>query len=249
MEKSKEIAEAARRAELDAKQAWESAEIANKTRSRFFAAASHDLRQPIHALRLFVEVLLPSLQGTKHEAKINGAAQALTSAETILHSLFDVARIEAGVVSPVPCSIDVPELFAGLANEFSPQALAKGVAVRLKALACSVRSDPLMLERILRNLLANAVRYTDQGKILLSCRKKAGATVLSVWDTGQGIAQDDLERIWDEFFQVGNDARDRDLGLGLGLSIARRLADCLGHRIDVRSRLGRGTVFQVTIPD
>lgn len=249
LRKSEDSAEAARRAEQEAKQARESAEKANKARSRFFAAASHDLRQPIHALRLFVEVLQPGLEGTRHEAKIAGAAQALASAEMILHSLFDVARIEAGAITPAPRDIGISGLLTALANEFAPQAAAKGLTVRLRTRDCSVWSDPLMLERILRNLLANAVRYTERGGILLSCRRKAGAILLEVWDTGPGIAEEDLEKIWEEFFQVGNEARDRALGLGLGLSIARRLADCLGLRLGVRSRVGRGTVFQVEIPD
>lgn len=222
---------------------------ASEVRSRFFAAASHDLRQPIQALRLFMDVLSSRLKDSPHAVVAQRADQALLSAEAILNALFDIARIEAGVVAPAPRSVALDELFQGLLREFTPQAAAKGIALRQRLGAASVWSDPMMLERVLRNLLANAVRHAADGEILLAGRRRANTTLIEVWDTGPGIPAEHLAHIWEEFYQVGNPARDRAEGLGLGLSIARKLSHSLGHRIEVCSRPGKGTRFRVIVSD
>lgn len=224
-------------------------EMAGQVRSRFFASASHDLRQPMQALRLFMDVLTRRLDGSEHGEVAARANQALLSAETILNALFDIARIEAGVVAAKFQTIDLADLFEVLVREFAPQAAASGVVLRQSRTAWAVWSDRMMLERVLRNLLANAVRHAAPGQILLAGRRRAGATLLDVWDTGPGISPDHLEHIWEEFYQVGNSARNRAEGLGLGLSIARKLIGCLDHRIEVCSRLGQGTRFRVIIND
>jgi len=240
---------AARQAEAAARAAHEAVEIASRTRSRFFASASHDLRQPLQALRLFMDILSARLADTEHDVVVRHACQAMSSAEEILNALFDIARIEAGVVAAAPRAVPLGEIFDGLTREFSPQAAVKGLRLRCCPTTRAVRTDPMMLERILRNLLANSVRYTDHGGILIGCRRRHDATVIEVRDTGQGIAPEHLAYIWEEFYQVGNAARDSSEGLGLGLSIARKLADALGHRIEVASRLGAGTCFRVVIAD
>ena len=221
-------------------------EQAGQMRTRFFASASHDLRQPLQALRMFMDVLTCRLDGSEHGDVAGRANQALVSAEAILNALFDIARIEAGVVAAKPRTVSLTEMCDVLVREFAPQAAAQGVTMRQRCTASTVWSDPMMLERVVRNLLANAVRHAAPGQILLAARRRGGATLLEVWDTGPGIAPEHLAHIWEEFYQVG---KKRAEGLGLGLSIARKLVDCLGDRIEVHSRLGRGTRFRLVIAD
>jgi signal transduction histidine kinase len=228
-------------------QQLKAAERAVQVRSRFFAAASHDLRQPLQALRLFMDLLCTRLQGSEHEIMVTQAELGLSSAEAIVSALFDVARIESGQVTAEPCMVELAPLLAALAEELGPQARQKGLRFRLLAGEARVWTDPLLLERILRNLLSNAVRYTQTGGITLRCRAKGAATVIEVWDTGPGITPEHARLIWDEFYQVGNSARDRREGLGLGLSIAAKLAQLLGHGLDMCSKPGWGTVFRVTL--
>jgi PAS domain S-box-containing protein len=220
----------------------------SQARAHFFSSASHDLRQPLQALRLFVDMLSVDLNGGKYQQKIDCAAKALTSAEALLHSLFDIARIESGAFAPALIEIDIPKLLAKLTAEFAPLAEAEGLVFHARVSAVSLRSDPLMLERMLRNLIANAVRYTEQGSILLACRQRKEAVAIEVWDTGPGIAPEHHQAIWEDFYQVGNDARDSKLGLGLGLPIVAKLAEQLGYRLEMRSRLQVGTLFRVIIP-
>jgi hypothetical protein len=228
--------------------AKEEAERANQASMRLFSTASHDLRQPLQALRLFIDILSAVLNGGAHQQKIELATKALVSAENLLASLFDMARIQVGTVPPVLADIPIPELFAKLCDEFASLAEAKGLAFWARSRALVVHSDPLMLERILRNLISNAVRYTERGRVLLACRRRDDSVVIEIWDTGPGIAPEHHEGIWEEFYQVGNDARDSNQGLGLGLAIVGKLAERLGHRIEMRSRFAHGTVFRVVIP-
>jgi signal transduction histidine kinase len=225
-------------------------ERASQSRSRFFAAASHDLRQPLQALRLFLDMLGRGLEGTSHSTLASRAGQALGSAEAMVNALFDIARIEAGVVPPKVGPVDLAELFDGLMHEFGPLAAAREVGLRQRRAVTEVHSDPMMLGRVLRNLLANAVRHAAPGSILLAARRRRDMVVLEVWDTGPGIAPEHLELIWEEFYQVEDAGQPRSSakeGLGLGLSIARKLTQELGHRIEVCSRVGHGTRFRVMI--
>jgi signal transduction histidine kinase len=224
------------------------AERANAAKSHFLSSASHDLRQPLQALRLFIDMLSADLQGSQFQKKIDLAAKVLTSAETILHSLFDVARIQSGAFIPEPTEIGIVDLFGKFATEFTSLAQAKDLVFRTRPLPLSVQSDPLMLERIMRNLLANAVRYTERGGILLACRRRKQSVVIEVRDTGPGIAPEHHQAIWDEFYQIGNFGRDSSLGLGLGLSIVAKLAERLGHRVELYSRPSIGTAFRIVIP-
>jgi len=223
------------------------AQAAERTRTGFFSSASHDLRQPLQALRLFTDVLEGETRGSRLEPKVQLASKALSGAETIVRSLLDVARLEASSAPPRYQAVDIPSLFAAMADEVSPQAAAKGLDFRVAGAKGAVWSDPLMLERILRNLLTNAVRYTDHGGILLACRHRAGKVLIEVWDTGIGIPEKHQDEIWEEFFQVGNAARDRDQGLGLGLPIVRKLAQRLGCPITLTSKVGRGSRFRLVM--
>lgn len=239
------VLEKARAGELAARK---EAERASEARSRFFAAASHDLRQPLQALRLYIEVLVTGSADTRLEGAAHGASQSLDNAEQLVHALLDVARIEAGMVELTCGPVPINRLLEPLSCEFQPVAAAKGLKLVMRPTSLVVRSDPQALERILRNLLANAIRYTSRGGVLVGCRRRGDDAVIEVWDTGEGIAADQLDHIWEEFFQIGNSARDRREGLGLGLSIVQKLATALGHRVSVASRPGGGTVFRVAVP-
>ncbi|MBF0394029.1 MAG: HAMP domain-containing histidine kinase [Alphaproteobacteria bacterium] len=243
-----EMARVLREARVGERAARKEAERASAARSRFFAAASHDLRQPLQALRLYIEVLVSGTVGTPLARAAYGADQSLDNAEQLVHSLLDVARIDAGVVKLAPCPVPLRQLLGPLSCEFLPVAAEKGLQLLTRPTELVVRSDPQALERILRNLLANAIRYTSRGGVLIGCRRRGSDAMIEVWDTGEGIPADQLDHIWEEFYQIGNSSRDRSEGLGLGLSIVQKLAHSLDHHVFVESRPGRGSVFKITVP-
>lgn len=217
-------------------------------KSRFLAAASHDLRQPFQAMRLFLHILMNRLSDPNSLKVGESLLAAMESGEALLHALLDVSTLEAGTVNAVPTRFDVAQLVERLAAEFQPLAAENGLELRSHLRPAIVDTDPILLERILRNLLANALRYTPTGGILVASRRRNGTVRIEVWDTGPGIPRAELQSIFEEFYQVGNAERDRRKGLGLGLAIVERLARLLGIGIDVRSRVGRGSVFAVSIP-
>ena len=221
---------------------------ANRAKSRFLAAASHDLRQPMHALGLFVAQLnnIETTPEGKHLAgRINAAVTAL---QGLLDALLDVSRLDAGVVTPNMRIVPVNHVLERIENTFAAEATAREIHFRVVHSKLAVHTDPILLERILINLVANALRYTERGGILVGCRRRSDQVRIEVWDTGIGIAPENQQAIFQEFYQVENPERDRKKGLGLGLSIASRLARLLGGRIDVRSISGKGSVFSVQLP-
>jgi signal transduction histidine kinase/ActR/RegA family two-component response regulator len=221
---------------------------ANQSKSRFLAAASHDLRQPMHALGLFIAQLRARIHEPETLAFVGKVESAVTALQELLDALLDISRLDAGVVSPTTGDFRLQPLFTRLEAAFAPQAERKGVRLRAAPTRLAVLSDPVLLERILLNLLANAVRYTEHGAILLGARRHGDRVRIEVWDTGAGIAPEHREAIFQEFFQVGNPERDRAKGLGLGLAIVARLARLLGNRIEMRSHPGKGSVFAVELP-
>ncbi len=236
-------------AERSLREAKERAEQADLTKTRFLAAASHDLRQPIHALKL----MLAALKDVKREseraailAEINGG---VTSMGDILNALLDVSELDAGGVRPNVCSFALQDVLESAVSHLAPQAAAKGLRVDLVTTTAVARSDPALLSRIVENLLANAVQYTESGRILLGCRRRDEAVRVEVWDTGVGISEDQLKTIFEEFYQLQNPGRDRSKGLGLGLTIVDRLVRLLDHRIEVRSVPGMGSAFAVELPE
>jgi signal transduction histidine kinase/ActR/RegA family two-component response regulator len=241
-------------AALDAmRSAKEAAEVANRAKSSFLAAASHDLRQPIHALGLSMAALLA--EGLSHAQRelVQRMSGSLSALDSMFDALLDISRMDAGALVPRPRPFALAPMLVRLADEFAPLAARKGLrlAVRVtpRVRALNALSDPLLLERIVRNLLANAVKYTHVGGVLLSCRHRSGGRWrIELWDTGVGIAQAELDKVFDEFYQVGNPERDRAEGLGLGLSIVRRLTKLLTHRLELHSRPGRGTRFVLEVP-
>jgi signal transduction histidine kinase/CheY-like chemotaxis protein len=221
---------------------------ANRAKSRFLAAASHDLRQPIHALGLFVAQLNNRLTDpeTRHLAgRIKAAIMAL---QGLLDALLDISRLDAGVVMPALTVVPVNHILERIEAAFALDATERNLRFRVVRSRLAVHSDAVLLERILVNLVANAVRYASDGGVLVGCRRRGAQVRIEVWDTGIGIAPEHQEMIFQEFYQVGNPERDRGKGLGLGLSIAARLARLLGGRIDLSSIPGRGSVFAVQMP-
>ncbi len=231
------------RAAQDARAA---AETANQAKSQLLAAASHDLRQPLHALGLYTAALAARAGGTEWQPLVANVQRAVATLEGQFEQLLDLSRLESGSLRPAPARVAVAPLIARVAAEFEPQARAKGIALRTVGSRLAARSDPLLLDRILRNLVANAVRYTERGGVIIGARVVDGRIAIDIVDTGLGISPPDQEHIFDEFFQVRDGRSSRGhAGMGLGLAIVRRLAQLLGHRIEVVSRPGRGSRFRI----
>ncbi|MFA5824606.1 MAG: ATP-binding protein [Gallionellaceae bacterium] len=234
--------------EADIVAAQHQAEEANLAKSKFFAAASHDLRQPIHAQGLFLEVLShTALTQQQCELLTNICAASEASAE-MLNMLLDFSRVEAGVVEPQVQAFRLQTLFNKIEREFEPQADAHGLAYHSRETDLVVQSDPALIELVLRNLVSNAIRYTERGGLLVACRKRGSQAVLEVWDTGIGIEASQQSKVFCEFHQLGNPERDRRKGLGLGLAIVQGLARMLGHGLSMASVPHRGSVFRLVLP-
>lgn len=223
-------------------------ELANQARSHFLRAASHDLRQPMHALGLFVAQLNERVRDQETRRIAEQAGLAVTALQELLDAILDISRLDAGVIAPEVADFGVDTLLARLDTAFAPSAAEKGLRWRVLPSRLCVRSDPLLLERILLNLAANAVRYTGHGGIAIGCRRSGDRVRIEVWDTGVGIPAGQQEAILQEFYQLANPGRDHRQGLGLGLAIAARLARLLGSRIEVTSRPGKGSRFAVEVP-
>lgn len=224
------------------------AEEANTAKSKFLAAASHDLRQPIHAVGLFLDVLSRTPLNSQQRELVGNISAASEASADMLNTLLDFSRIEAGVVSPRLESFRMQHVLNKIEREFELQADVKALAYRSRETALVVRSDPALVELILRNLVSNAIRYTERGAVLVACRKRGSLAVLEVWDTGIGIASGQQAEVFKEFHQLGNPERDRHKGLGLGLAIAQGLAKTLGHVLSLQSEPQRGSVFRLALP-
>jgi two-component system CheB/CheR fusion protein len=224
------------------------AELANIAKSRFLAAASHDLRQPLQSLALVQALLSHSVEDEKGSKLVTRLGQTLDAMAGMLNVLLDINQIEAGVVHPEPRDFVLDDLFNRMRDEFTYQAQAQHLELRVRTCGLRVHSDPRLLEQIVRNLLTNAMKYTRTGRVLLGCRRTGATMRIEIWDTGIGIAEDQLHTIFDEFHQIDNAARERSKGLGLGLSIVQRLGKLLDHDIGVRSKLGKGSVFSIEVP-
>jgi two-component system, sensor histidine kinase len=235
-------------AETQLRQAKESLEEAVAAKTRFLAAASHDLRQPVQALLCFASVLEPYIGEPVGKGTYGDLMDSLDSLVGLLDALLDVSKLDAGIIKADLQSFTVGDLLSRVATEMTPVAEGKGLELRMAGSSARVRSDPLLLGRILRNLVDNAIRYTDQGRILIGCRRREGAIMIQVRDTGIGVSEDAKTHIFEEFYQVANPERDRRKGLGLGLAIVSRLTRLLDHPLSVDSVPGRGSCFSVTIP-
>ena len=228
--------------------AKEQAERANLAKSKFLAAAAHDLRQPLQSLFFFSEALHADLATDRGRERLLHLQRGLDALKDLLDSLLDVSRLDAGIVPAQVQDVPMNELLRQLDAAYAPIARGKGLEWRIESCPAHVRTDRNLLARMLRNLVENALRYTRQGGVALACRTEGERLRIAVRDTGIGIPPDHLTMIWDEFHQVGNPERDRTQGLGLGLAIVKRLSELLHHPVDVCSTPGQGSEFSVSVP-
>lgn len=245
----------ARRADAELRSAKDHAEAASRAKSQFLAAASHDLRQPVQALGLFTATLQamarrPQLSGQELAPIASRLQLALQGLGRLLNGLFDLSGLENGTVTVAPRVVAVGPLLAELHSAFAGPAASKELAFTVvQPRQAMLHTDPVILSRVLSNLVANALRYTTQGRVLVGCRRRAGGMLeIQVHDTGIGIAPDEQARIFADFYQVAAVSREAERGMGLGLAIAQRSAQLLGTAIRVRSLPGRGSMFSVMLP-
>jgi two-component system, sensor histidine kinase len=221
---------------------------ANAAKTRFLAAASHDLRQPMQAIGLLVEALQERAEEAGTRRIVESIRSSVVAMSSLLNEILDISRLDAGTVEPRSTAFPVARILDRLRGPYSYAATQKYLTFRVRPCHAVVHTDEVLLYRILANLLNNAIRYTEKGGVLVGCRRRGDALSIEVWDTGIGIPQDQLEEVFVEFRQLGNPQRDRDQGLGLGLAIVDRTARMLGLPLAVRSRVGRGSVFSIVVP-
>jgi PAS domain S-box-containing protein len=222
---------------------------ASSDKTRFLAAASHDLRQPMHALGLFVGELHSKLSTQEQRQIVAKVEESVEALSNLLDALLDISKLDAGVVTANVSSFSIEGLLDRLAKDYTPLAAGKGITLRVISNSSTVNSDPILLERLLINLISNAIRYTPiGGRVLVACRLRGGRLRIEVRDSGIGIPIEDQEKIFREFIQLANQERDRSKGLGLGLAIVDRISKLLGCQIDLSSRVNRGATFAVYVP-
>ncbi len=233
--------EAAERARTDA-------EIANRSKTQFFAAAGHDLRQPLHAMGLFAAALTEKARDPEVLHVVNSINASVDALEGLFNELLDISKIDSGVMKAAPTHFELAPMLDRMRMDFEPEAFERGLRLRIVPTSAYLFSDPVLVERILRNLISNALRYTRAGGVLVGARRRGRELSLEVWDTGIGIPADQQTRVFEEFFQLANPERNSKKGLGLGLSIVKRLAGLLGSHIELASTPGRGSVLRVRLP-
>ena len=224
------------------------AETANRAKSKFLAAATHDLRQPVQSLMLFSAALAVGQDVGRTQQVLGHMDQALGALKGLLDSLLDISKLDAGIVHAKREAFSIDDLMNAIDSGYGPVAAAKGLAWSVRAPNVAVHSDPTLLGRMVRNLVENAVRYTQQGGIAVECTVRGARLAISVRDTGIGIPPESLDEIFTEFHQLANPERDQRQGLGLGLAIVRRLSGLLDHPVEVKSTPGAGSEFTVEVP-
>lgn len=224
------------------------AETASAAKGKFLAAISHDLRQPLQGQAMFTELALGQIRDDGLRRLGEMTLAALEAGRRLLDDLVDLARLESGVVRPQPVPVPLAPLLQRVVAVARPAAACKGVELRVVPADAVVLSDPVRLQQIIQNLLSNAIKYTQRGKVLLGCRRAGAMLRIEVWDTGKGIPPEHLDLIFEEFYQVDNPARNSSEGVGLGLTIVERTARLFGHPLGVRSTVGKGSVFSVSVP-
>lgn len=235
-------------AKEEMQEARRQAEQANAAKSRFLAAANHDLRQPFQALELFHDILTARVSDPECRSVLDKMGQAMAAGEALLNAMLDMSALDAGLTRADIGDVPASALLERLCSHYQAAAATKGLSLRCLPSSLVLRSDAALLERLLDKIVANAVRHTQKGGILIACRRRDGMARFEVWDSGPGIPRSQLSAIFEDFYQLGNPERDRAKGLGLGLSIVRRISKLLNHPVAVRSRVDKGTVFIVTVP-
>ena len=223
------------------------AERANKAKSVFLASASHDLRQPLNAMQMYIAALQSKVKDKEILRIIEDINSVSISTARLLNALLDVSELEVGAIKPRHEIFSVNNILISIFQSYLPLAKDKELDFRIVPSSLYVRSDPALLERILGNFMSNAIRYTNKGSVLIGCRKRGDKVSVEVWDTGCGISDDQMSLIYEDFYQIENKERDRGKGLGLGLALAKRLADSLDHTINSKSTLGAGSCFSVSV--
>jgi PAS domain S-box-containing protein len=237
-----------RDAEETMRRAKEETERASLAKSKFLASVSHDLRQPLQSTYLFMEMLRTQLKDRSVAELLARVQQGLDILRSLLDSLLDVSRLDAGGIHPIIQTVLLSDLLVEIEGIYGPVASAKGLHLRFSHCTKTVQTDPALICQMLRNLVDNAIKYTEHGEIRVECHVSEAYVWIEVCDTGIGIPDEHADRIWEEFHQVGNPERDREKGLGLGLAIVHRLSALLDHPVEVRSELGAGTIFRVRVP-
>ena len=238
---------AAEQARAKADEATHEAELANHSKTIFLAAAGHDLRQPMHALIQYFGHLQRKNKDPELDQTVVRIGKSLDAMHDLLDSILEVSKLMMGSVKPSLASFPIARLIDRIDVQMRPLAENKGLSFRAEGSAAWVRTDEVLLERVLRNLTLNAIRYTDSGGVCLRVRQRGAAIAIQVFDSGIGIQASERQRIFEAFYQVGNVARNKSKGLGLGLAIVKQLSDLLGLRLSVRSRFGRGSLFSVEL--
>lgn len=233
----------------EAESAQKVAEEANLSKSKFLAAASHDLRQPLHALTLFTEALAYDEHDSKQKKIVENIKNSVSAMEGLFNTLLDISKLDAGVVQPKLRDISMNEILQPLEKEYAELALQHGIGFKCSHGETIVYTDPVLLEVIIRNLVGNAFRYTQQGSVWIICQARDNHSIaIEVGDTGIGIAEDQQQNIFNEFYQLNNPERDKTKGLGLGLAIVKRLVVILGYTLEVDSKPKRGSRFTLSVP-
>ncbi|MBI4984956.1 MAG: hybrid sensor histidine kinase/response regulator [Rhodocyclales bacterium] len=230
-------------------QARNASENANLAKSKFLAAASHDLRQPLHALMLFANALNNERNPDQVASLAQHIGTSVSALENLFTSLLDISKLDAGVVQCHSAAVRVQDMFDRIGNDFEPVMALKRLRLTIRPTPAVIRTDPVLIEQLLRNLMTNAVRYTESGGILIACRRRHGRWRIEIRDSGIGIPADQHKKVFEEFYQIGNPERDRQKGLGLGLAIVARLSRLLSCPIDLRSAPGRGTTVAGSVPE
>lgn len=230
------------------REASQEAERANISKTKFLAAVSHDLLQPLNAARLFTSALIEQPMESKTHSLVRSVSNSLEDVESLLSTLVDISKLDAGAVVPDVISFNVSDLLQNIANEYHQVAQSEGLELRFVPCEVTINSDSQLLARILRNFLSNAIRYTESGRILLGCRRREHGLLIQVWDTGAGIPAAKKQEIFQEFKRLENKHSGQDKGLGLGLAIVDKISRVLAHPIYVESEQGMGSVFSVEVP-
>lgn len=246
---NKELLESLKHQHQRAEESLAREEKANLAKSRFLAAASHDLRQPLHSLRLFSATLESRMRSSEHKTLVGQINSSVQSLEELFNALLDISKLDAGVVESQRRHVYLDTLLVQIEGEFKPMADEKNLRFVVQLDDYVVDTDVMLLDRLLRNVVSNAIRYTHEGEIVISCDSHHGRVWICVEDTGIGIPESDQLRIFEEFVQVGNTERDRTQGIGLGLSIVKRLSELLDVELKVESKTGEGAVFMIGVPE
>ncbi|AZO23222.1 response regulator [Mesorhizobium sp. M1E.F.Ca.ET.045.02.1.1] len=238
------------RSNIELSAAKENAEQANLSKTRFLAAASHDVLQPLNAAHLSVSALAEVQTSEEGKKLVRQVERSLETMEDLLRTLLDISKLDAGVVQPEISDVSLEALFSSLRSDFLPEAEKKGLSLKFRPVNVVVRSDRTLLRRILQNILSNALRYTRSGGVLVGTRHRGDTIRIDVADTGCGIPDDQREAVFEEFHRGISTLADGGLtgGLGLGLAIVRRMAAALGHPVTFSSKVGRGTIFHIDVP-